>query len=683
MTTVRVNSVRAHRWAVVAVLSDPHLWLEELDDPRAMAWVTEQSEATLARLSGPRLETLREEALEIFDADTRIPGVNRRGGYLYNFWQDAAHPRGIWRRTTLEQYRTDTPNWDVLIDVDALAAAEGENWVFAGAAINGPNFRRTLVGLSRGGGDANVIREFDLDTKQFITDGFHLPEGKHEIEFDDDDTLLVGTDFGPGSLTESGYPRIIKRWRRGTPLEEAETVYEVARTAVRAGVSCEDKPGFKRTFFYRWTDFYNRETYQLRDGLLVRIDIPTDASMAVHREWAMLIPTSDWHRGDITYAAGSALITTYESLAAGEPEFHVLFEPGGRDIFAAAVLTGHQILSVKLRDVATVVETITPGTWDVQPLAGVPDNTNTGLAGLDDYGDEIFLYSSGFLAPGRLLHGPSAGPVTEIKSEPAFFDAEELLVTQRFTDSADGTRIPYFLISHRDCDQPRPTLLSGYGAFRMAQVPGYVGVLGRLWLARGGCYAVANIRGGGEYGIPWHEQVLRANRHKVAEDFAAVATDLVSTGVTTASQLGAMGGSAGGLLIGVMLTKYPELFGALVCDNPLLDMRRYHQLLAGPSWMAEFGNPDDPVDWEFIKDYSPYHNISAGRDYPPILIATTTSDDRVHPGHARKMAAALHEAGHRVDFYEGTQGGHGGATTNAEAAFNRALRYEFFLQHLT
>ena len=584
---------------------DPHLWLEELDDPRVMTWVSEQSEATLARLSGPRLDAMRDEALEVFDADTRIPGVNRRGEYLYNFWQDAEHPRGVWRRTTLEQYRQDAPQWDVLLDVDALAAAEGENWVFAGAAINGPNFRRTLLGLSRGGGDASVIREFDLDAKQFVGDGFDLPEGKHEIEFEDDDTLLVGTDFGPGSLTESGYPRIIKRWRRGTALADADTVYEVQPTDVRVGVSCEDKPGFKRTFFYRWIDFYNKETYQLRGGELVRIDIPTDASMAVHQEWAMVMPTSDWHRGEVTYRAGSALMTKYESLAAGAPEFHVLFEPGGPDILAGAVLTGQQIISVKLRDVATVVETITPGTWDVQPLDGVPDNTHTGLAGIDDYGDEPFLHSSGFLTPGRLLHGPTAGPVTEIKSAPAFFDAEGLVVSQRFTTSLDGTQIPYFLIAHRDGGEPRPTVLDGYGAFRVPQLPGYSGVLGRLWLSRGGCFAVANIRGGGEYGIPWHEQVLRANRYKVAEDFAAVATDLVATGVTTAPQLGAVGGSAGGLLIGVMLTQYPELFGALVCDNPLLDMRRYHRLLAGASWMAEFGNPDDPGDWEFLKDYSP------------------------------------------------------------------------------
>jgi prolyl oligopeptidase len=662
---------------------DPYLWLEAIDGEQALDWVERHNGPTLARLSGERFEQMRAEALEVFDADARIPGVSRCGDYLYNFWVDAGHPRGVWRRTTLEEYRKDSPEWDVVIDVDALAAAEDQNWVWGGADIIEPECTRALVGLSRGGGDAIVVREFDMATRRFIADGFNLSEAKSDISWEDEHTVLVGTDFGDGSLTDSGYPRLIKRWRRGTPLEDAETMFSGSAADVSVSAGRVRYPGFERTFFYRQFDFYNKETFELRDGELIRLDIPTDCSMAVHREWAMILLVSDWSRGATTYKADSVLIADYEQLVAGTAEPRVVFDPGGGEFLAGGAFTGDRFLSLKLRDVTTVVEVVTPGTWQFEPLPGVPENATTVLAGFDLFGDEIFLSSTGFDKPPQLLHGASAGPVSEIKSSPAFFDADDLVVSQHFTTSADGTRVPYFLVSHRDSTGPGPTLLDGYGAFRVAQLPSYLGSLGRLWLARGGSYALANIRGGGEYGPAWHQQAVRAGRHKVAEDFAAVAQDLVATGVTTAAQLGAMGASAGGLLMGVMLTQYPELFGALVCQNPLLDMRRYHLLLAGASWTAEFGDPDEPADWEFLKEYSPYHHISADRRYPPVLITTSTNDDRVHPGHARKMAAALEAAGHQVLYYENTEGGHAGASNNAQAAFERAVKYEFLLQTLT
>lgn len=661
---------------------DPYSWLEALDDEQALNWVQRHNESAVARLSGERFDQLRADALEIFNADTRIPWVSREGEYLYNFWRDANHPRGIWRRTTLAEYRKDTPDWDVVIDVDALAAAENENWVWGGAGINAPGYTRAIIFLSRGGGDATVVREFDMITRRFVPDGFNLPEAKHAIDFEDDDCVLVGTDFGDGSLTASGYPRVIKRWRRGTPLEDAETVFSGEAGDVSVAVACSADPGFERTFIYRHVDFYNKQTYELRDGELIRLDIPSDASMAVHRQWAMIVLLSDWPRADTTYSAGSVLITEYEDLITGTAEPRLVFEPGGGDFFAMGTFSGEVFLSIKLRDVATVVEVLTPGTWQAESLPGVPDNATIGLEGIDRFGDEIFLSASSFATPTQLLHGRSTGPVREIRSAPTLFDADNLVVTQRFTASADGTRVPYFLIAPRDSTGPSPTLLAGYGAFRVPQLPGYLGLAGRLWLARGGSYALANIRGGAEYGPAWHDQAVRENRHKVTEDFAAVAQDLVATGVTTTSQLGAMGGSAGGLLIGVMLTRYPELFGALICQNPLLDMRRFHRLLAGASWIAEFGNPDEPADWDFIKEYSPYHNISAERRYPPILITTSTGDDRVHPGHARKMVAELEAAGHDVHYYESTEGGHSGAPNNAQAAFQTALAWEFLLQRL-
>jgi prolyl oligopeptidase len=661
---------------------DPYLWLEAIAGEQALNWVAQHNGPTLARLSGGRFDQMRAEALAVLDADTRIPGVGRCGEYLYNFWRDASHPRGVWRRTTLEEYREDSPDWDVIIDVDALAAADAENWVWGGVDVIEPEYTRALVGLSRGGGDASVVREFDMVTRQFVANGFNLPEAKSDISWEDENTVLVGTDFGEGSLTDSGYPRMIKRWRRGTSLEDAETIFSGSVSDVSVITGCNRYPGFERTFIHRAVDLYNTEKYELRDGKLIRLDIPTDCSMAAHRAWMMILLLSDWPRSDTTYPAGSVLIADYEQVVAGAAELHMVFEPGGDEFFAAGAFTGGRFVSVKLRDVATVVEVITPGTWLTEPLPGVPDNATTVLAGFDEYVDEIFLHATGFDKPPRLLYGPSAGPVREIKSSPAFFDADDLVVTQHFAASADGTQVPYFLVAQRDSNDPGPTILYGYGGFRAPQLPGYGGVLGRLWFARGGTYAVANIRGGGEYGPAWHDQAVRENRHKVAEDFAAVAQDLVARGVTTAPQLGAIGGSAGGLLMGIMLTQYPEQFGALVCMSPLLDMRRFPVLGAGASWTAEFGNPDEPADWEFIKQYAPYQNISAERHYPPVLITTSTNDDRVHPGHARKMAAALEAAGHPVLYYENTEGGHAGVSNNAQAAFENAVIYEFLLQTL-
>jgi prolyl oligopeptidase len=394
----------------------------------------------------------------------------------------------------------------------------------------------------------------------------------------------------------------------------------------------------------------------------------------------VIVPLTEWVRGDVTYPAGVVLGADYEEYLAGAAELHVIFEPDDHTAINHVAWTRDRLVLVYLADVATRVEIVTPGSWKVEPALGVPENTTTGVAAVDPYGDEIFLNSSGFEKPSRLLHGAVGEPLSEIKSAPAFFDADDIVVTQHFTDSADGTAIPYFLVAHRDTTGTRPTLLAGYGGFAHANAPGYDPVLGRFWLSRGYNFAVANTRGGGEYGPDWHLQATRKGRHKVAEDFVAVAQDLVTRGVTTAGELGAVGTSSGGLLMGVMLTKYPELFGALVCRMPLLDMRRYHLLLAGASWIAEYGDPDDPAEWELMKDQSPYHNISADRKYPPVLIMTSTRDDRVHPGHARKMSAALEDAGHQVWFYENIEGGHGGVADNAQAAFSNGLMFEFLLQ---
>jgi prolyl oligopeptidase len=665
------------------VEDDPYLWLEDITGDDALAWVRAHNEPTIAELGGDDFEQMRAEALEVLDTDARIPYVRRRGDHLYNFWRDAANPRGLWRRTTLESYRTEQPDWEVVIDLDAIAAAEDENWVWAGADVIEPDHALALVSLSRGGSDAAILREFDMHTREFVADGFELPEAKTQISWEDENSVLLGTDFGEDSLTESGYPRLVKRWRRGQPLADAETLFSAASTDVIVAASVDRTPGFERTLLRRAIDFFNDEVYELRGSEWARIDAPTDATVSCHRDWLLIELRTDWRTGSAEYAAGSLLAADYEEFVAGTADLAVVFEPDEHTSLHHYAWTRDKLVLVTLADVASRVEVVTPGSWRAEPVVDVPANTNTVIATADHLGDEIFLDSSGFDTPSRLLYGTAEGELTEVKRAPSFFDAADLVVTQNFARSDDGTAIPYFVVGHRHVQAPGPTLLGGYGGFEVARTPGYDGVLGRLWLSRGGTYVLANIRGGGEYGPTWHTQAMREGRHLVAEDFAAVARDLVAKGITTVEQLGAQGGSNGGLLMGIMLTKYPELFGALVCSVPLLDMRRFHLLLAGASWVAEYGDPDNPDDWEFISKYSPYQNISPDKPYPSVLITTSTRDDRVHPGHARKMTAALEAAGYPVSYYENIEGGHAGAADNAQTAFRSALIHRFLWSKLS
>ncbi len=659
------------------VPEDPYLWLEEVTGDDALAWVREHNEPTIAEFGGERFEQMRTDALEVMDTDARIPYVRRRGEFLYNYWRDAENPRGLWRRTTLDSYRTDAPQWDVLIDLDKLAADEDENWVWAGADVIEPGLNLALIALSRGGADATVVREFDMETRLFVEDGFSLPEAKSSVSWETPDTVLVGTDFGPGAMTDSGYPRIVKRWHRGQPLSAAVTIFEGTASDVSVGAGYDSTPGFERLMVSRSTDFFNRERYEVRGDALIRIDVPTDAAISIHREWLLIRPRVEWTVGETTYEAGTLLASRYDDYLAGNRELSVVFEPDDHSSMQNFAWTRDRLLLQTLVDVVGHIELVTPGTWERADIPGVPEHATTVIVDVDEYGDEIFLDSSGFDSPSRLLWGHAGGAVTEIKRAPEFFDASEVEVSQHFATSADGTRIPYFVVGQRGVTEPRKTLLSGYGGFESSMLPGYAGVLGRLWLTQGGTYVEANIRGGGEYGPRWHTQAIREGRYLVYEDFAAVAADLVRRGITTVDQLAAEGGSNGGLLMGVMLTQYPELFGALVCSVPLLDMKRYHLLLAGASWVAEYGDPDNPDDWEFISKYSPYQNVSADRKYPALLMTTSTRDDRVHPGHARKMTAALEAVGHRVSYYENIEGGHGGAADNSQAAFKAALVYSF------
>ena len=615
----------------------------------------------------------------MLDADDRIPMVRRRAGYLYNFWQDAAHPRGLWRRTTLAEYRRDRPDWQLLLDVDALAAAEGENWVWQGASLLRPGgYRLALVQLSRGGADACVVREFDVERRSFVPDGFVLPEAKSDVCWIDADQIYVGTDFGPGSLTTSGYPRVVKQWRRGTDLSQATVIYQGEPQDMAVQAFRDPTEGFERDFVVRTIDFWRSEWHLRADDGLVRLKLPEDAMLDVHREWLLIATRSPWTVNGSSYPAGALLAGRFDEVLAWL-ELTVLFEPDPHTALNYHAWTRDHLLLNLLHDVRSRLEVLTPadGQWPRAALPGVPPMAQTEIAATDSRdSNEYLLSSSGFTEPETLRRGVIGEPAEVLKQAPSFFDAAGLSVRQFFATSADGTAVPYFVIGP---ERPGsgPVLLTGYGGFEVALTPSYSGVIGRGWLARGGTYVVANMRGGGEYGPQWHTAALKGNRHRVYEDFVAVARDLTDRGIASRDRLGIDGGSNGGLLMGVMLTRYPQLFGAIVCEVPLLDMRRYSKLLAGASWMAEYGDPDIPAEWEYLRPFSPYHNVSAGQDYPPLLFMTSTRDDRVHPGHARKMVARLREAGYEVSYYENIEGGHGAAADNEQRAFKWALMLEF------
>ncbi len=668
---------------------DPYLWLEDVTGEKALAWVRARNAESEKELAGaPAFAQLERGILGILDSKERIPSISKAGPWFYNFWRDERNPRGLWRRTTLAQYRKPDPEWDVVLDLDALGKAEGRNWVWGGAQIlRAGGWRRALVSLSPGGSDAVVVREFDIESRSFVKGGFELPEAKSEVSWIDRDHIYVNTDFGPGSMTTSGYPRIGKRWRRGTPLASAATVFEGKETDVAAGAFFDDTRGFERHFAYRSPGFYETEVYLLEKGKPRRVEVPLDSNAGFHREWLLVELRSPWSVNGKTYPAGSLLASRFGDYMKGKRELIALFQPTSSTSLAGASWTRNHLILNVLEDVKNRLTVLTParGEWTSRPLTGAPGFATVSAQGVDpDESDDFFMTTSGYLTPTSLLVGTVGGTPEKLKELPAFFDASGLEVSQHFAVSKDGTRVPYFQVARKGIESSgdHPTLLYGYGGFEVSMTPDYNPRVGLAWLARGGVYVVANIRGGGEYGPRWHQAALREKRPRAYEDFAAVAEDLFARKLTSPARLGTMGGSNGGLLMGNMITLYPRLFGAVVCQVPLLDMKRYSKLLAGASWMAEYGDPDKPGDWSFLRGFSPYHNVKPDAKYPPVLFTTSTRDDRVHPGHARKMMAKMKEMGFDVRYYENIEGGHGGAADNAQAAHMNALAYTFLWQQL-
>ncbi len=667
---------------------DTYAWLEDVTGDKPLAWVKEQNAKAEARLAqSPQFKEMEAGIRAVLDSDAKIPGVEKIGDYYYNFWKDKQHERGVWRRTTLVEYRKAEPLWETVLDLDALNKAEGENWVWHGANCLRPQYTRCLIALSRGGADADVTREFDVARKEWIKDGFFRPEAKGGLGWIDQDNVFVYTDFGDGTMTTSGYPRVVKRWKRGTPMSAATPVYEGTPQDMYIAAMHDDTPGFERDFVSRTIAFYNNELFLIgAGGALTKVDAPNSAEKGVRREWLTLELREPWTVGGKTYAAGSLLATKFDDFMAGKREFDVLFAPTDTTSLAGAAWTRNHVVLNVLDDVKNRLKVLTHGKdgWSSSDFVGAPAFGTIGVGAVDpDESDAVWMTVTDYLTPTTLSLAQIGQQPEVLKTMPAFFDASGKVIEQHFATSKDGTRVPYFVVHGKDMklDGSNPTLLYGYGGFEISLTPSYSGGMGRAWLDKGGVYVVANIRGGGEYGPRWHQAALKQNRHKAYEDMAAVAQDLVSRRITSARHLGVQGGSNGGLLTGNMLTQYPELFGAVVVQVPLLDMKRYSHLLAGASWMAEYGNPDT-ADWEFIKTFSPYHLFDPAKDYPPVLFTTSTRDDRVHPGHARKMAARMIDAGKNVTYYENIEGGHGGAANNAQAAHMSALAYSFLWEQL-
>jgi len=674
---------------------DPFLWLEDVSGERALDWVrSRNAEADAEFAADPRYEPLRAELLKILDSRERIPFVARMGAHYYNFWRDAANPRGLWRRTTLDEYRKTEPAWETVLDLDALARAENENWVWKGADCLRPEkpeqpYRHCMISLSRGGADAAVEREFDLIDRRFVSDGFVLPEAKSRTDWRDADTLWVATDFGPGSLTTSGYARIVKLWKRGTALADATTVYEQPADEVLALGLSERESGLRRDWIVRVISTRNAQWQRVIDGRPLPLATPHDAEVTFFRDQLLLRLRTAWKPAQQEFAAGSVIAIRLADFDAGKREFAVVYAPGPRRALQTVATTRSAVLLGELDNVRSrwFEATFDGQRWNARALP-VPGNAQVSLAATYWASDDFMLTVQDFATPSTLYLGRVGAAKWEdferLKALPAFFDAGGIETRQYEAVSRDGTRIPYFAVMHpgTKLDGNNPTLLYGYGGFEISQLPWYSGAFGKGWLAPGGVFLLANIRGGGEFGPDWHLQARREGRQKTFDDFIAVAEDAIARGLTSRERLGIMGGSQGGLLVTGTMVQRPDLFGAVVAQVPLADMLRFHKLLAGASWVGEYGDPDKPEDRAFIEKYSPYQNLREDAKYPRIFLYTSTRDDRVHPGHARKTVARLLQQKHDVLYFENIEGGHGAAANNAQAARMWAQTFTFLWRQL-
>jgi prolyl oligopeptidase len=669
--------------------TDPYLWLEDIHGAKPMEWVQAQNARSKAVLEAdPDYRKDYDAILKVMDATDRIPYGTLEHQYVFNFWQDAQHSKGVWRRTGIAEYARPAPEWETLLDLDKLSADEHENWTWKGADCS-PALKRCLVNLSRGGGDAVVVREFDPAVRAFVADGFALKEAKSAITWLDEDTVLFGTDLGPGSMTTSGYPRIVKLWKRGEPMDKAKTIYEGKESDVASTGTVFHGPSGSIALVERDVSFFTAEFYLLApDGSTRQIPVPLGANLkGAQGQHLIFTLRDDWTPpGGVPIPKGSLIAWRLDGPGsrAGDA-VAVLFTPDAHSSIDEVSAGRDAVYASIYHDVTGSIHVFREGgngKWSDAEVK-LPAGGSTHIVATNAWGREAQFRFESYVTPTTLYAEAGDGKALAIKSLPARFDASGLSTQQFFATSKDGTQIPYFVTRANNLAGPAPTVLYGYGGFEISETPSYSPNFGMLWLTRGGVFVVANIRGGGEYGPAWHQAALLQNRQKAYDDFQAVAQDIIRRGITTAKQLGIMGGSNGGLLVSANMVERPELFGAVVCQVPLIDMIRYTQIGAGASWEAEYGDPAKPADRAWILRYSPYQNVRAGTHYPPVFFVTATSDDRVTPVHARKMAALMEAQGHDVLFHENTDGGHAAAANHKQAAQMWALSFVYLKQKLT
>jgi len=674
---------------------DPYLWLEEVEGAEALAWAAEQNALSVPRLQGDaRFESVRAQIESLLTSDDRIPTPELIDGQVYNFWQDDSHIRGLLRRTSLASYVSDDPQWETVIDIDSLATVENANWVYKGRSCLPSNPTRCLLRLSDGGKDAVVLREFDLDGKNFVDGGFTVAEAKTNVDWLDADTLLIGTDFGDDSLTNSGYARTLRVWRRGTDINDAEQIIEVDSQDMSVGVNTVEGDGALYSFVTRRPDFFTEQNWLITpQQTLAEIPFPIDVNLqGLFGGKLIALLRSDWSPNGRTYPAGSLIaMDLADSVNSGSATgVRILLNPLAEaqlDAITSVAITRDSIYVAALKDVSGTLLRIRPSEDDGWETTGIqlPENGAIRLVSADSFNDTLMVNYQSFLTPSTLYLIRGDEPPLAVKALSPQFDAAPFAVEQHFATSADGTAIPYYLVRDRNTPMTgtTPTRLTAYGGFELSRTPAYMSAQSQAWLARGGAYVLANIRGGGEYGPQWHQGALLENRQRVFDDFISVAEDLIAKKLTSPDHLGISGGSNGGLLVTATMVQRPDLFNAVISSVPLIDMLRYHLLLAGASWTAEYGNPDIPEHRTFISEYSPYQNVQAEADYPEIFLWTNPKDDRVHPGHARKMAARMQEQGHQLIYFENAEGGHGGGANLRQLAVTQAMEVIYLLQQLS
>ena len=666
---------------------DSYIWLEEVEDVKALEWAKNRSEKDTAVLEAvPEFREIYDELVEMYNSEDRIPTPAFRADWIYNYWRNEGHVRGIWRRTSLDDFQSDEAEWETVLDIDALAEAEGENWVWKGADCLKPEYRRCIISLSRGGADATVVREFDTVAKAFVKDGYNLPEAKSFVSWKDENTLWIGTDFGPGTLTNSGYPRIAKQWKRGESLEDASIVIEGSNEDVFVFATSTQTPEGRYDLVAVVPEFFRGTNYMLLGGRKVKLDLPDDAQLeGIYKDHMLVSLRSPWKAGETEYPEGGLIAIGIDEFLAGSREFAVIFSPAERTSLSSVRTSADHLLYTTLDNVRSKLYrlTLTDGNWN-QVEIELPGLGTLSIGSTNDLTGDFFFTYTDFLTPSSLYLVRDGSSPEQVKSSPAWFDSGGMDVVQHEAVSKDGTRIPYFLVKPEGfkADGTNSTLINAYGGFEVSQLPNYSGTVGKAWLSRGAVYVLANIRGGGEFGPKWHQGAMKENHQNNFDDLVAVAQDLIDRKITSPAHLGIIGGSQGGLLVGGAFVQRPDLFNAVVSAVPLFDMKRFNKLLAGASWMGEYGNPDTD-DWEYMKLWSPYQNLDKDADYPEVFFWTNTRDDRVHPAHARKAVAKMTDMGHRVYYYENTEGGHASGADLSARAYTNALSYAFLWMKLS